>query len=161
MSNMEVEERIEAQEERDYNDAKTIISRLFKEKLVQILKRPSKSVSDALFSGKTSTLQAYSMEIKSVLGDFWKSEQSFLLKIAKYINLKKDRDDRNEEEKLLIIYLIPKERKYFIYNLDDIHLSTYKIDNVKIKITQFKDSPKVETPCIFLPLEEAVCTGYY
>lgn len=160
---MDIEKKIELQEARDFGDAQKIISRLFSTKLVEMLKRPSKSVSDCLFSGKTATiLQAYSMEIKSVFSDYWKKEGSFLLKIAKYINLKKDRDDRNEDEKLLIIYLIPSERKYFIFNIDDIHLSTFRIDNMRIKAVEYdKESPRVETPCIFLPLEEAVCTGYY
>lgn len=148
---------IETQETNDYAIGKHIIERLFNEKLSNIVKREAYSATDMLFTAST---RHYSIEIKSIYKDYYKDE-GFILKVSKWLSAIQDSDARDSTEGVFALYIVPKYRRWYIYNLRQINLNTAHLENKMIKVTQYADTQKVLTPIILLYTNEAVVSGTY
>ena len=152
---------IETQETNDYAIGKGIIERLFKDKLSNIVKREAYSATDMLFTASTKSREShYSIEIKSIYKDYYKDE-GFILKVSKWLSAIKDSDARDNAEGVYALYIVPKYRRWYIFNLRGIELNTSHLENKMIKITQYADTQKVLTPIILLYTNEAVVSGTY
>lgn len=152
---------IDTQEINDYAIGKDIIEGLFKDKLQNIVKRESYANTDMLFTASTKTREShYSIEIKAIYKDYYKDE-GFILKVSKWLSAIKDSDARDNTEGVFALYIVPKYRMWYIYNLRQINLNTAHLENKMIKVTQYADTPKVMTPIILLYTNEAVVSGTY
>ena len=152
---------IETQETNDYAIGKHIIERLFNDKLSNIVKREAYSATDMLFTASTKTREShYSIEIKSIYKDYYKDE-GFILKVSKWLAAIQDSDSRDSTEGVFALYIVPKYRMWYIYNLRQINLNTAHLENKMIKVTQYADTQKVLTPVILLYTNEAVVSGGY
>lgn len=152
---------IDTQEINDYAIGKDIIEGLFKNKLQNIVKREAYANTDMLFTASTKTREShYSIEIKSIYKDYYK-EEGFILKVSKWLSAIKDSDARDSTEGVFALYIVPKYRRWYIYNLREINLNTAHLENKMIKVTQYADTPKVMTPIILLYTNEAVVSGTY
>ena len=156
-----VKDSIRLQEKIDASIAHGIIARKFGNKLTGWNEREEGSPSDVLLTGTTSTHeQHYSLEIKSINTNAY-FENGFLVQFEKYINCKTDISRRQNNEKLLWIFLSTFERKAYIFDMDSIDLNSLKMANIPIKSVEFHDSPKEIKPCLFLPLDSAVAECFY
>lgn len=152
---------IDTQEINDYAIGKGIIEGLFKDKLQNIVKRESYANTDMLFTASTKTREShYSIEIKAIYKDYYKDE-GFILKVSKWLSAIKDSDARDNTEGVFALYIVPKYRRWYIYNLREINLNTAHLENKMIKVTQYADTPKVMTPIILLYTNEALVSGTY
>ena len=152
---------IETQETNDYAIGKHIIERLFNDKLSNIVKREAYSATDMLFTASTKTREShYSIEIKSIYKDYYKDE-GFILKVSKWLSAIQDSDARESTEGVFALYIVPKYRMWYIYNLRQINLNTAHLENKMIKVTQYADTQKALTPVILLYTNEAVVSGTY
>lgn len=152
---------IDTQEINDYAIGKDIIEGLFKDKLSNIVKREAYANTDMLFTASTKTREShYSIEIKSIYKDYYKDE-GFILKVSKWLSAIQDSDARDSTEGVFALYIVPKYRRWYIYNLRQINLNTAHLENKMIKVTQYADTPKVLTPIILLYTNEAVVSGTY
>ena len=152
---------IETQETNDYAIGKHIIERLFNDKLSNIVKREAYSATDMLFTASTKSREShYSIEIKSIYKDYYKDE-GFILKVSKWLSAIQDSDARDSTEGVYALYIVPKYRMWYIYNLRQINLNTAHLENKMIKVTQYADTQKVLTPIILLYTSEAVVSGTY
>lgn len=152
---------IDTQEINDYAIGKDIIEGLFKDKLQNIVKREAYANTDMLFTASTKTREShYSIEIKAIYKDYYKDE-GFILKVSKWLSAIKDSDARDNTEGVFALYIVPKYRMWYIYNLRQINLNTAHLENKMIKVTQYADTPKVMTPIILLYTNEAVVSGTY
>ena len=152
---------IDTQEINDYAIGKDIIEGLFRNKLSNIVKREAYSATDMLFTASTKTREShYSIEIKSIYKDYYKDE-GFILKVSKWLSAIQDSDARDSTEGVFALYIVPKYRRWYIYNLRQINLNTAHLENKMIKVTQYADTPKVLTPIILLYTNEAVVSGIY
>lgn len=152
---------IDTQEINDYAIGKGIIEGLFKDKLQNIVKRESYANTDMLFTASTKTREShYSIEIKAIYKDYYKDE-GFILKVSKWLSAIKDSDARDNTEGVFALYIVPKYRRWYIYNLRQINLNTAHLENKMIKVTQYADTPKVMTPIILLYTNEALVSGTY
>ena len=152
---------IETQETNDYAIGKHIIERLFKDKFSNTVTREAYSATDMLFTASTKSREShYSIEIKSIYKDYYKDE-GFILKVSKWLAAIQDSDARDSTEGVYALYIVPKYRRWYIYNLRQINLDTAHLENKMLKITQYADSPKVMTPIILLYTNEAQMTGTY
>ena len=152
---------IETQETNDYAIGKHIIERLFNDKLSNIVKREAYSATDMLFTASTKSREShYSIEIKSIYKDYYKDE-GFILKVSKWLSAIQDSDARDSTEGVFALYIVPKYRRWYIYNLRQINLNTAHLENKMIKVTQYADTQKVLTPIILLYTNEAVVSGGY
>ena len=152
---------IETQEINDYAIGKHIIEGLFKDKLQNIVKREAYANTDMLFTASTKTREShYSIEIKAIYKDYYKDE-GFILKVSKWLAAIQDSDARDHAEGVYALYIVPKYRRWYIFNLREIELNTAHLENKMIKVTQYADSPKVLTPIILLYTNEAVVSGTY
>ena len=148
---------IETQETNDYAIGKHIIERLFNDKLSNIVKREAYSATDMLFTAST---RHYSIEIKSIYKDYYKNE-GFILKVSKWLSAIQDSDARDSTEGVFGLYIVPKYRRWYIYNLRQINLNTAHLENKMIKVTQYADTQKALTPVILLYTNEAVVSGTF
>ena len=148
---------IETQETNDYAIGKHIIERLFNGKLSNIVKREAYSATDMLFTAST---RHYSIEIKSIYKDYYKNE-GFILKVSKWLSAIQDSDARDSTEGVFGLYIVPKYRRWYIYNLRQINLNTAHLENKMIKVTQYADTQKALTPVILLYTNEAVVSGTF
>lgn len=148
---------IDNQESIDYVIGKHIIENLFGDKLVNIVQRDEFSYTDMLFTAST---RHYSTELKMVYTDYYQ-EDGFLLKMAKYVDAIKDSDKRDPSEGVYALYIVPKHREWYIYNLREIKPSIERLCNKMIKVTQYADSPKVLTTCLILYTNDAIIKGTY
>ena len=148
---------IDTQEINDYAIGKDIIEGLFRNKLSNIVKREAYSATDMLFTAST---RHYSIEIKAIYKDYYKDE-GFILKVSKWLSAIQDSDARDSTEGVFALYIVPKYRRWYIYNLRQINLNTAHLENKMIKVTQYADTPKVLTPIILLYTNEAVVSGIY
>lgn len=156
-----VKESIRLQEKIDASIAHGIIARKFGNKLTGWKEREEGSPSDVLLTGTTSTHeQRYSLEIKSVNSNFY-FQNGFLVQFEKYINCKTDISRRQNNEKLLWIFLSTFERKAYIFDMDSIDLNSLKMANIPIKSVEFHDSPRETKPCFFLPIDDCVAECFY
>ena len=157
------QDKIDKQENADYNTTKHIFSKIFKDKFLKMEKRPKFSVSDAFFSAQTKDdVIAYSIEVKEVSNTRYLEENGFVLKMTKYIQLIKDSESRNDEERVYIIYLIPYWGEYYLYNLKNIDLNKIQMAVLNLKTTQFNENaPTTQYAVMFLPLSQADYVGYY
>ena len=152
---------IDTQEINDYAIGKDIIEGLFKDKLQNIVKREAYANTDMLFTASTKTREShYSIEIKAIYKDYYKDE-GFILKVSKWLSAIKDSDARDSTEGVFCLYIVPKYRRWYIYNLRQINLNTAHLENKMIKVTQYADTPKVLTTVILLYTNEAVVSGTY
>ena len=154
-------EDIELQEEKDYQTTKEILTKIFKDKLLAIERIKGKNHVDCSFTGSTETqYKEYGMEIKESHETLYE-KYGFLFKIAKYINMFNWKKD-HQHHQLYIIYLVEKQRKYFIFDVEAIKLDINSMMNMRMKVTQFKEnSEKCDTPCILLYPKDAVMYGTY
>lgn len=157
------QDKIDRQEESDYQATKEIFQKIFGDKFFQMVKRKRFSPSDALFSAKTpSDCIAYCIEIKEVHNCRYLEDNGFVLKLTKYIQILKDSKERNEDEKCILIYLIPSLEEYYIYDLKEIDLNKVEMSVLTMKTTQFNyEAPTTQYAVMFLPKEEAKYVGYY
>lgn len=157
------QDKIERQEESDYQATKEIFQRIFGDKFLKMEKRKRFSPSDALFSAKTpSDCIAYCIEIKEVHNCRYLEDNGFVLKLTKYIQILKDSKERNEDEKCILIYLIPSLEEYYIYDLKEIDLNKVEMSVLSMKQTQYSDnSPITQYAVIYLPLSQAKFNGIY
>ena len=108
----------------------------------------------------TASTRHYSIEIKSIYKDYYKDE-GFILKVSKWLSAIQDSDARDHTEGVFALYIVPKYRRWYIYNLRQINLNTAHLENKMIKVTQYADTQKVLTPIILLYTNEAVVSGTY
>lgn len=152
---------IDNQESIDYVIGKHIIENLFGDKLINIVQRDEFSYTDMLFTASTKTIEShYSIEIKSIYKDYYKDE-GFILKVSKWLAAIQDSDARDHAEGVYALYIVPKYRRWYIFNLREIELNTAHLENKMIKVTQYADSPKVLTTCLILYTNDAIIKGTY
>ena len=152
---------IETQETNDYAIGKHIIEGLFKDKLSNIVKREAYANTDMLFTASTKSREShYSIEIKAIYKDYY-IDEGFILKVSKWLAAIKDSDARDHAEGVYALYIVPKYRRWYIYNLRQINLNTAHLENKMIKVTQYADTQKALTPIILLYTSEAVLSGTF
>lgn len=152
---------IRLQEKIDASIAHGIISRKFGPKLTCWKEREEGSPSDVLLTGATSTHeQHYSLEIKSVNSNFY-FQNGFLVQFEKLIGCRTDIEKRQNQEKLIWMFLSTFERKAYIFDLSTIDLNKVRMANIPIKSVEFHDSPRETKPCFFLPIDDCVAECFY
>ena len=156
-----VKDSIRLQEKIDASIANGIIARKFGNKLTGWKEREEGSPSDVLLTGTTSTHeQHYSLEIKSVNTNAY-FDNGFLVQWDKLIGCRTGIEKRQNQEKLLWMFLSTFERKAYIFDMDRIDLNKVRMANIHIKSVEFHDSPREIKPCLFLPLDSAVAECFY
>ena len=156
-----VKDSIRLQEKIDASIAHGIIARKFGNKLTGWKEREEGSPSDVLLTGTTSTHeQHYSLEIKSINTNAY-FDNGFLVQFEKLIGCRTDIEKRQNQEKLLWMFLSTFERKAYIFDLSTIDLNKVRMANIPIKSVEFHDSHKEIKPCLFLPLDSAVAECFY
>ena len=156
-----VKDSIRLQERIDASIAHGIIASKFGNKLTGWKDREEGSPSDALITGTTSTHeQHYSLEIKSVNTNAY-FDNGFLVQFEKLIGCRTDIARRQNNEKLLWMFLSTIERKAYIFDMNSIDLNKVRMANIPIKQVEFHDSPTQIKPCFFLPLDSAVAECFY
>lgn len=156
-----VKDSIRLQEKIDASIAKGIIARKFGTKLTGWMEREEGSPSDVLLTGTTSTHeQHYSLEIKSINTNAY-FDNGFLVQFEKLIGCRTDIEKRQNQEKLIWMFLSTFERKAYIFDLSTIDLNKVRMANIPIKSVEFHDSPRETKPCFFLPIDDCVAECFY
>ena len=156
-----VKDSIRLQEKIDASIAHGIIARKFGNKLTGWKEREEGSPSDVLLTGTTSTHeQHYSLEIKSVNTNAY-FENGFLVQFEKLIGCRTDIERRQNQEKLIWMFLSTFERKAYIFDFDKIDLNKVRMANIPIKTVEYHDTSTQIKPCFFLPLDTAVAECFY
>lgn len=152
------QERIEKQEEQDYQIANAILKQLFTPFQPLTEKMPSKSNYDMRMSAFTNqSTHIYAIELKSRTQDLTKYT-TLPITVRKLCNMQKA---RREGDKLIYMVLLNNE-EYFVFDLDTIQLPLTSIAfwNIK-KVEMDDDSTKEPTPTIFIPIEKAIMRGKF
>lgn len=156
-----VKESIRLQEKIDASIAHGIIARKFGNKLTGWKEREEGSPSDVLLTGTTSTHeQHYSLEIKSINTNAY-FDNGFLVQFEKLIGCRTDIEKRQNQEKLIWMFLSTFERKAYIFDLSTIDLNKVRMANIPIKSVEFHNSPRETKPCFFLPIDDCVAEYFY
>ena len=152
------QERIEKQEEQDYQIANAILKSIFQTFKPLTEKLPSKSNYDMRLSAFTNqAMHVYAIELKSRKQDL-SQYKTLPITVRKLCNLMKA---RKEGEKLIYMVLLNND-EYYIFDLDNIQLPLTSIAFWNIKKVQFDDaSLQEETPTIFLPIDRSIIHGKY
>lgn len=150
--------KMSEKEEKDYQTAKRIFSKLFKNYNIQFQQMPIGSVSDMRFSFimKNGDVAKYNVEIKSrnqCLEDY----DTLPLTVQKYANLK---DNTEEWEKLIYISLVNDE-EYYIFDLKNIDWNKVDCRNWLINDIEYSEQPtKKKIPTFFIPIAQSCYNGF-
>lgn len=150
---MLVNNRIAAQEDKDFQVAKKALERIFGKDRLKVVREPEYSHTDLRFTASTlnNTEKHYNVELKE---RNYSSEMfdEVPLKMAKYIDII---NNTRSDEEAFIMYLMPKE--IWIFNLSKLDLNKLKYDNWEIKDVEYSSYGKyTRTPTMFIPLRLAV-----
>ena len=150
---MLVNNRISAQEDKDFKVAKKALERIFGKERLVIKKEPEYSHTDLRFTASTSNNieKHYNVELKE---RNYSSEMfdEVPLKMSKYIDII---NNTRIDEEAFIMYLMPKE--IWIFNLTKLDLNKVKYDNWEIKDVEYSENSRIiRTPTMFIPLKLAV-----
>lgn len=150
---MSMNNRIAAQEDKDFQVAKKALERIFGKERLKVVREPEYSHTDLRFTATTAnnTEKHYNVELKE---RNYSSEMfdEVPLKMSKYIDII---NNTRSDEEAFIMYLMPKE--IWIFNLTKLDLNKVKYDNWEIKDVEYSNYGKyTRTPTMFIPLRLAV-----
>lgn len=155
------EELMVQQENHDFELTKKVFERIFGHKLKNIVPTPKRTSVDVRATASTKhNYSEYAIEIKSNKREYLEQYNAeFPLLLRKYKNMLRC---KRENEKLILVYLLPRMNAYVIYDLSNLDL-----DNVKRKdwvvarenfSTRKEDIYDCEETLLF-PLKDIICSG--
>lgn len=160
---MDYTERIEIQEQIDFIITKQILSNVYGSQLKGIERRKGYTATDVLYTATSlSNSDKVSLEIKNIKNSCYKLKGT-LFKFDKYVNMKVDRCERDNSERLLAIFLCDVDRQYYIIDFDELPINKLEVSKIRLNKTQFNPSAgKVTESVFYIPLEEySICSGHY